>query len=71
MAVRRLGGFKATRTMRPEDLYILRAQEYAERVEQAQDFETREALREVAACWLRLADYAREQREGTPWRAAA
>jgi hypothetical protein len=56
--------------MRPEQLYIRRVQEYAERAEQAQDFEACEALREMAACWLRLADYAREQHDGKPWRTA-
>jgi hypothetical protein len=57
--------------MQPEELYIRRAQEYAERVEQAQDIHDREVLRGIAACWLRLADYARAQRAGPPTRGSA
>ena len=56
--------------MLPEDLYILRAHEYAELADKAQDFKAREILRHLAACWLRLADYAKEQRPSTCWQHA-
>jgi hypothetical protein len=47
--------------MLPENLYLLRALEYAELATRAQDFEVREQLRRLSACWLRLADYAKRQ----------
>jgi hypothetical protein len=48
-------------TMLPQDLYALRGLEYAELANQAQDFEMRHHYRHLAAYWLRLADYARQQ----------
>ena len=49
--------------MLPEDPYILRAKRYAERADRAGSFEDRGALREMAACFLHLADYATDKRE--------
>ena len=51
--------------MLSENVYILRAHEYAELADKAQDYKAREILRHLAACWLRLADYAKEQRTST------
>jgi len=56
--------------MLSENVYILRAHEYAELADKAQDFKAREILRHLAACWLRLADYAKEQRPSMCWQHA-
>jgi hypothetical protein len=48
--------------MPPESLYTMRALDYAELADHARDFKTREQLRQLAACWLRLAAYAEQQR---------
>ena len=52
--------------MLPDSLYILRALEYAELANQAEDSQARDHLRHLAACWLRLDDYAEQQRQ-TPY----
>jgi hypothetical protein len=57
--------------MLPESLYALRALEYAELANQAQDLEARDHLRHLAACWLRLADYATQRQQNTSERIAA
>jgi hypothetical protein len=57
--------------MLPEDPYILRAKRYAERADRAGSFEDREALREMAACLLHLADYATDKRESQRYQSPA
>jgi hypothetical protein len=46
--------------MLPDTIYVLRALEYAELARRADDFEAREQFRRLAACWLRLAEYAQQ-----------
>jgi hypothetical protein len=53
--------YKAECLMPPDRPYIVRALEYAELAREAEDFDARECLRELALCWLRLADYARQK----------
>jgi hypothetical protein len=53
--------YKAEFLMQPDSPYILRALEYAELASEAKDSDARECLRELALCWLRLADYARQK----------
>ena len=45
--------------MPPEDLYLYRATECAEKAEHASDFASREMLRSLALSWIKLADYRR------------
>jgi len=52
--------------MLPEELYVLRALEYAELANQTTDLEAREHYRYLAAGWLRLSDYARQQGQIPP-----
>jgi hypothetical protein len=47
--------------MLPQDVCVLRALEYAELANQAQDFQTRDHYRRLAAGWLRLFEHARQQ----------
>jgi hypothetical protein len=62
---------EAIKAMLSQQLYILRAVEYAEIAERAEDLETRAHYRHLAACWLRLADYAQHQQQTRSQRMAA
>jgi hypothetical protein len=42
--------------MPPDNIYVLRALEYAELAEREQDFTARQYLRQFTLCWLRLAE---------------
>jgi hypothetical protein len=57
--------------MPPHNLYVLRAMEYAELAEREQDFKARQYLRQLALCWLRLADFASQHRNDPPRHVAA
>lgn len=57
--------------MLPEEVDALRALEFAELANQTHDLHAREDMRHLAACWLRLSDYAQQRRETHPDRMAA
>lgn len=57
--------------MLPQELYVLRASEYADIAERAKALEIRTHYRHLAACWLRLADYAQQQQQALSERKVA